>query len=49
MRQCIYEWYQTIRIMMNEKLYKELTAPVDTAQLVRDMRNLDNKIDGEHK
>ena len=45
MRQWIYKWYQTIHIMMNRKSYKELTEPVDTAQVVRDMRNEDNRID----
>lgn len=42
MRQWLYEWYQTIRIMMNRKLYKELTKPIDTAELVRELRNRDN-------
>ena len=48
MRQWLYEWYQTIRIMMNRKLYKELTEPVNTAQVVRDMRNIENKLDGNY-
>ena len=45
MRQWIYEWYQTIRIMMNRKLYRELRDPIDTAQIVRNMRNEDNHMD----